>query len=632
MEQNKRPFQPDFAQDLYEELALHGEYTDLYILKPAPPMSAAERIIEAIDPLGGEGISRIKAEFLERTNFVEERESRLMRIGRDIIGLVWSSKGQPKTYPEKLVEEARKGRNESCMVGMGRIGDQEVSMLVYNWKFFAGSIGMVAGEKYQQAVDLALKKHIPFLAVYSTSGVRQQENFAGLEQMPRMISALTEYQEKSPHPHVGLLLGQVWGGASASTVPLADVTVAFAGTEYGFSGPNVIETYEGKPVPKGAQRAEVHALQRSVDVIVNSVDDAVDFTERLYTATKKISPNKLDESHLLPLPEDEPTFEPRIFDFEHQGFSPLARGVRRAIHAYRHPEEPKPEPRKPSPKPTPEELYQRYQNLLRSSERPDAEYFMQQVFTDTVPLYNHYNLGEVKHYPAIIASIGRLGPQPCLIIGSQPSYQLSGDEVRKIPSSPSPQDYEYQQRMLNMGERLNLPVVYFCDTLGAKPTLQAEMNNQMYKIAAAIQRGITYKHSELAINIGALGSGGGLTVAPTGDYIGMLQDSMAFVAEPQSATSILQKEANPKRQQVMTTVASMGATAQEQFDHGLINEVIPESKDRNHTAVFVQNALVRAMIRVQDLSPRQRKQRRNFHLRNLRPVELVSEIADGRAE
>ena len=42
------------------------------------------------------------------------------------------------------------------------------------------------------------------------------ENFAGLTQMTRMVEAIRNYKERVELPHFAVLLGNVWGGVSAS--------------------------------------------------------------------------------------------------------------------------------------------------------------------------------------------------------------------------------------------------------------------------------------------------------------------------------------------------------------------------------------------------------------------------------
>jgi len=574
--------------DTYEDVAARGEWPPLTLdLRPPPPTpSLAAQLTSVVAPLKSDDLRRMRATMLERLAFSERYSDSV--IEHDLIGLLRHlPDGRVERYSEKLAREMAKGRSESAAFGLGRVGDQRVVVFAMDWDFFAGSFGTVSGEKFQMAVDLATSKKLPLVGIYSSSGVRQHENYAGLVQMSRAVYAVATFRERSAKPYLSVLLGQVWGGISASVAPLGDVIVAVAGTEYGFSGPNVIEAYEGRKVEPGSQRVEVHATRRNVDVVVPDEDAAALLLGRLLDVAR---PRKRGRRAASP---PEPAVEPPEAEVDADGGPPSANGDG----------------------PTPEDLYARYQALVRSGTRPDARFFAEHVFTDTVALSGGYAADGRQHHPAITAHIGRLGPQPFLVIGTQPSYEPAFDGVKRIPASPTPADYRYLERMLDMGTRWKLPAVFLADTLGARPTLEAEHENQMHCIANALARGLRYRWPVLTVVIGALGSGGGLSVAPNADYIAMLDDSLAFVAEARSAASILYKTAEPTRDQVLATLTTMRATAHDQHELRLVDEVIPSGPSASHTATRLRAALTEAYRQLQGLSPAQLENRRRRRIR-----------------
>ena len=184
------------------------------------------------------------------------------RIAKDLIGLVRRGQANEgdESYGDKLQRERGKGKTESSTYGLADFNGHQVVLYAMNWDFFAGSLGVVSGEKFQAAADLAIQRKLPFVSVYASSGVRQHENFAGLTQMTRMVEAIRNYKERVELPHLAVLLGNVWGGVSASAVPNADLIVATSGTNFGFAGPNVIEAFEGLAVPADSQSAEANFL------------------------------------------------------------------------------------------------------------------------------------------------------------------------------------------------------------------------------------------------------------------------------------------------------------------------------------------------------------------------------------
>ena len=150
-----------------------------------------------------------------------------------------------------MQRERGKGKTESSTYGLADFDGHPVVLYAMNWDFFAGSLGVVSGEKFQAAADLAIARKLPFVSVYASSGVRQHENFAGLTQMTRMVEAIRNYKDRVARPHVAVLLGNVWGGVSASAVPNADVIVATVAFGMGIDKP---ERDRGLRGPLGADR------------------------------------------------------------------------------------------------------------------------------------------------------------------------------------------------------------------------------------------------------------------------------------------------------------------------------------------------------------------------------------------
>ncbi|HEY5438004.1 MAG TPA: carboxyl transferase domain-containing protein, partial [Acidimicrobiales bacterium] len=218
------------------------------------------------------------------------------RIAKDLVGLVRRGHGGEgdESYGDKLRRERGKGKIESSTYGLATIDGREVVLYAMNWDFFAGSLGVVSGEKFQAAADLAINRKLPFVSVYASSGVRQHENFAGLTQMTRMVEAIRLYKDKVDLPHFAVLLGNVWGGVSASAVPNADLVLATSGTNFGFAGPNVIEAFEGISVPSGSQSAEANLLDRNIDVVLSDVHELVSYLGEILNSTARP-----DKHHLL---------------------------------------------------------------------------------------------------------------------------------------------------------------------------------------------------------------------------------------------------------------------------------------------------------------------------------------------
>ena len=545
------------------------------------------------------------------------------RIARDLVGMVRRGHGTEldESYQDKLHRETKRGKSESSTYGTATVRGRPVVLYAMNWDFFAGSLGVVSGEKFQAAADLAIAKRLPFITVYASSGVRQHENFAGLTQMTRMVEAIRFYKEKVNLPQVAVLLGNVWGGVSASAVPNADLILATSGTNFGFAGPNVIEAFEGASVPVDSQSAEANLLDRNIDVVLSDVDEVVWYLGELLAATARPAKGQELTAETLPMIRNVSVEgQRRVFTFGPDGIH----GPRFSEVAGSRSVEPPPS-RVERTTDLADALMNQYQDLMSDANRLDLEFIIRYGFTNAIAVYNSIHEDDVRRYPAIVGAFAKVKEQPFVVVGTQPSYQRLGEHVIKRPANPGPEDFAFMERILDMGERLGLPALFVTDTLGAKPTLESERRGQSRAIAQSILSGISYRYPVLSLVTGALGSGGGLATTPMADHVMMLEKAMAYVAEPRSAASILYRTANPSREQIRTTLATMRSTAKDQLELGLIDEVIPEDVNPFTTVESVSRSIMRAYIELAGLSDRRLAARRRERIRSLRAFEIIQE-------
>ncbi|MGH9020284.1 MAG: carboxyl transferase domain-containing protein [Acidimicrobiales bacterium] len=545
------------------------------------------------------------------------------RIAKDLVGLIRRGHGgeSDESYSDKLRRETKRGKSESSTYGLATVDGRAVVLYAMNWDFFAGSLGVVSGEAFQAAADLAIAKSLPLVSVYASSGVRQHENFAGLTQMTRMVEAIRHYKERVALPHVAVLLGNVWGGVSASAVPNADLIVATSGTNFGFAGPNVIEAFEGMSVPVDSQSAEANLLDRNIDVVLSDVGELVWYLGAVLAATAPP-----DKSHQLT--KETPALIRNVSVSDQRrvvAFGPVGINGPRLEDPPGAKEVLAGAPREAKSSDDPDALLEQYQDLITDANRVDLEFIVRYGFTDAVAVYNYVQEADVKRYPAIVAAFARIGAQPFVVVGTQPSYHRVGETVIKRPANPAPEDFYFMERILEVGERLGLPALFVTDTLGAKPTLESERRGQSRAIARAILRGIDYSRPVISLVAGALGSGGGLATTPMADHVMMLEKAMAYVAEPRSAASILYKTPAPSADQIRTTLATMRSTARDQLDLGLIDEVIAEDASPFVTVERIHRSILRSYVELSELSEKRLRARRQERIRALRAFDIIQE-------
>jgi acetyl-CoA carboxylase carboxyl transferase subunit beta len=546
--------------------------------------------------------------FLEAVN-LQERHGH-MRVVDDLIGLQRRVGDTIEHYRDKLLNaEARSGSTESAKFGIGHFHGQRAVVYVVDWAFFAGSLGEVAGEKFVQAAELAERERLPLVSMGASSGVRQHENVLGLIQMQRMAAAANKFQHTTNRPYISVLAGQVWGGMSASAVPVADLVVALEGTDYGFAGRRVIETFEGKAVPKGMQSAEANYLDRNVDVLVKDVDELIEFLGRIFSAGR--STNRIRARSEGPTRPADVLPGGRAITAGPEGFSAALWDHQLTEQVVQVPRSRRDQPGTP----VREALMARYNEIAAGAGRLDTEFYMQNVFDSAVPFYNHVRFEEEKKYPNIIAGLGVIGETTFMVIGDQPCYRVSSGYVGKAPANPGPEDFEYGVRMMQAAQRWGLPIVFFTDTLGALPTMAAERRGQSRAIAQSIKTSASHPFPTVSVIAGAMGSGGGLATTPFGRHTVMLDSALGFVSEPRSTATILYNEANPTVDQVAMTLETMRASADDLRHQGLVDTIVTDAEDPYRTAREVRTAIVEGYNRQVGLTPRRLRQKADERLR-----------------
>jgi acetyl-CoA carboxylase carboxyl transferase subunit beta len=177
-----------------------------------------------------------------------------------------------KPYKERLVA-ARKaaGRPDTMAIGYGTIDGTAAVVIVQDFTFMGGSLGMAAGEAFITAAQEAVKRGVPLVCFTAAGGARMQEGALSLMQMARTTLAIQDLKA-AQLPYAVVLTDPTTGGVTASYAMLGDVHLAEPGALIGFAGPRVIETTIREKLPPGFQRAEYLKDKGMVDKVVTRHD------------------------------------------------------------------------------------------------------------------------------------------------------------------------------------------------------------------------------------------------------------------------------------------------------------------------------------------------------------------------
>jgi len=171
----------------------------------------------------------------------------IMEFNRNI------SAGNPTQFPDfdARVEAAKQKNNmeSGCMTFNASLEETRLTCAMLVAKFRGGSVGAAEGEKFIRALEMAQKKHQPFLAyVHGTAGIRIQEGVNGLIQMPRVTMAVRRYIDAGGL-YIVLYDTNSYAGPLASFLGCSPYQYAVRSSRIGFAGPGVIKETTGIDIP-----------------------------------------------------------------------------------------------------------------------------------------------------------------------------------------------------------------------------------------------------------------------------------------------------------------------------------------------------------------------------------------------
>ena len=173
-----------------------------------------------------------------------------------------------KKYVDRLKTARAKVGREDCMsASYGRIGGARAVVLVQDFEFMGGSLGMAAGEAFIAAAEAALRRNAAMIVVTSSGGARMQEGIVSLLQMAKISSGLALLDE-AHIPYISVLTDPTFGGVTASFAMLGDLNIAEPEALIGFAGPRVIEQTIRQKLPEGFQRSEFQLEKGFLDAVV----------------------------------------------------------------------------------------------------------------------------------------------------------------------------------------------------------------------------------------------------------------------------------------------------------------------------------------------------------------------------
>ena len=258
--------------------------------------------------------------------------------------------------------------------------------------------------------------------------------------------------------------------------------------------------------------------------------------------------------------------------------------------------------------------------LARHPRRPSTLDYIQAISDNWFELH-----GDRGGYddPALVGGIARLAGIPVIMMGHQKGRDTK-DNVARNFGMASPGGYRKAIRLMEHGNRFNMPIITFIDTPGAWAGVEAEKLGQGEAIAYNLREMFRYDVPIICTVIGEGGSGGALGIG-VGDRLLMFEHSAYTVASPEACAAILWKDAGKSAQ----AAAALKITSRDLQKLGIIDQILPEPKNGAHAeplgaAKILQEAVVSNLKELLAMTPAQRRELRYQKFRRIGVFQEIS--------
>src|SRR5690348_7322757 len=205
--------------------------------------------------------------------------------------------------------------------------------------------------------------------------------------------------------------------------------------------------------------------------------------------------------------------------------------------------------------------------LARHPDRPHGSDYIKQLITDFTPLAGDRVFGEDR---AIIGGLGRFRGRSVVVLAHEKGADTES-RLRHNFGMARPEGYRKARRLMELGDRFNLPVLTLIDTAGAYPGIDAEARGQAEAIARATETCLDIKVPLVAAIIGEGGSGGAIALA-AGNTVLMLEHAIYSVISPEGCASILWRSA----EHVAEAAEALRLTAEDLQRLGIVDQIVAE--------------------------------------------------------
>lgn len=234
--------------------------------------------------------------------------------------------------------------------------------------------------------------------------------------------------------------------------------------------------------------------------------------------------------------------------------------------------------------------------VARHGNRPHFMDYVGGMIDDFTPLAGDRNFAEDQ---ALLGGLGRFNGQSVIIMGHERGHDTE-TRLKHNFGMARPEGYRKAQRLMEMADHFQIPIITLVDTAGAYPGRGAEERGQAQAIAKSIEVCLNVRVPIISVVIGEGGSGGAIAIA-TADRVYMLEHSIYSVISPEGCASILWRSAANAPE----AAAALKLTAQDMLENKLIDGIInePIGGAHRHRDQMIESVAVQIRSALKDMTP-----------------------------
>lgn len=446
-------------------------------------------------------------------------------------------------FEEKLKESKRKtGFKDGLIVSLTSIEKHRVVLTILNLAFFNGIVGPIEGKKFAQALELANEKGVPLISIWTSYGMNMHFE-SSLFVMPEVSQAVAKLKV----PYISILSGTVLGGTSVSFIP-GDTIIAERDSSFGFTGKSIIANMIGKDqLPKDFQTVEEAERCGKIDIVAERKDVRNILTNIL---------NVLD-------PKNYSECTPILYKI------PEVKTKKRVSN--NNEEIPKTENLRPSD----------IVSIARHPSRPTFVDYLE-LFEPFIELKGDREFGNDN---TLIGGLALFEGKPVIVIGTEKGKLIekngswyADQKIYFEQGMVGPAGYRKAMRLMDLAEKLQIPIVILVDTPGARMDPESEQFNISFQLHKTMVKMSQLKTLTIAINIGEGGSGGYIAFAGNARFHLMMENSYIATAAPEAKAAVMYDD----KKRWKEAADNSKITAEEFLEKGYIDAIIEEPRGGAH--------------------------------------------------